>query len=246
MPSLQPFRFAAAAVALFAASCGYVRNVRDDFLDIGNAAVGIVPPILPGDAESAGGDKAVGFFPPAYGVYVEATDFVHLGALHKHTLDLEWDRRGLGAVNDDRTKLGFGPWHKVELDVDATWTNDYLSTGNELDGWRAHMAAMRDPIFDRAAKQMTYEKAKFARPQSRSGGADEQRGLHRGWQDWESFSLEVAVPEPFLLHTGIYLRAGFDPSQIFDFALSLIGLDLYGDNAYRLGGAVRYPNDSAK
>ncbi|MBT4821295.1 MAG: hypothetical protein HON70_36635, partial [Lentisphaerae bacterium] len=60
------------------------------------------------------------------------------------------------------------------------------------------------------------------------------------WQDWETISAEIAFPEPFILHSGFYLRAGFDPSQIFDLALSVIGLDLYQDAAYTWCGDYKY------
>ena len=126
----------AIAPVLAAASCGYLRNVRDDFLDIGTLAVGAVPPVMPFSASDGEGAKSAGFIPPAIGVYVEATDFVHAGALYKDTVDADWDRRGLGIVADERTKLGFGPCHSVKIEQKPIYTNDYKISGNDLDAWR--------------------------------------------------------------------------------------------------------------
>jgi hypothetical protein len=236
----------AIAPVFASASCGYLRNVRDDFLDIGTLAVGAVPPVMPFSGKDGDGAKSVGFIPPAIGVYVEATDFWHFGALYKNTVDAEWDRRGLGVVADERTKLGFGPCHSVQIDQKPIYTNDYKSSGNELDGWREHMIALKDPIFDRSAKQMMFDGTTFARPMQPNSPKGSQPGLHRGWQDWETFSLELGISEPFFFHTGLYFRIGFDPSQVFDFVLCLIGIDLYQDNAYFYStGALKYSNSEA-
>ena len=229
---------------LLGSGCGYIRNVRDDFLDLGTFAVGVVPPSAP----FSEGSKSSGVIPPAYGLYIEATDFLHLGALYKATGDLEWDRRGLAVVVDERTKLGFGPAHQIRIHQTPTYANAYKTSGNELDGWRQHMASLKDPLFSRSAKQLLFSKdVLYARPPDPDTPPEEQiKGLHRGWQDWETVSIEIAIPEPFLLHTGFYLRAGFDPSQIFDLVLGLVGLDLYDDNAYTFSGELRHPSADAE
>ena len=64
--------------------------------------------------------------------------------------------------------------------------------------------------------------------------------LHRGWQDWETISVEVAIPEPFLLHSGFYGRIGFDLSECFDLLLSICCIDLYDDAAYTWSGELKY------
>jgi hypothetical protein len=217
-------------------------------LDIGTIAVGVVPPVVPFSEGGKEGAKAVGFVPPAFGVYLEATDFVHLGAIYKATVDLEWDRRGLGVVADERLKLGIGPVHWLRINQHPLYTNVYKAPGNEMDGWRHHMEGLRDPIFNRPAKLLLFDNTTHARPKPPNAPPGTQTSglhfgrLHRGWQDWETFSLEAAISEPFLLHTGVYVRAGFDISQVFDFALGIIGLDLYSDNAYTFSGDLRFPD----
>jgi len=200
-----------------AAGCGYCKNVRDDFADMFVLGVGVTPPVVP----RGEGSVVAGIFPPSLGVYAQATDFIHLGALVKASGDLVWDRRGCGVVADRRMKFGLGPFHYVRVDESPIWTNAYKRTGNELDAWRGHMRKMKDPLFKSSAKELTFD-----------GSQGRQPYLYRGWQDWEMVSVEVAVPDPFLLHSGFNLRAGVSPCQVFDFVLSLFGLDLYNDAAY--------------
>ena len=212
-------------LSFLSAGCGYVKNVRDDMMDIGTASVGFTPPVIPGDD----GGEAVGPITPTIGVYAEATEFFHLGALGKGSGDLEWDRRGAGVVADSRVKLGFGPFHWGRINQKPIWVNDYKEEGNELDGWREHMREMEDPLFDAPAKELVFREE-----------FNDTRFMHKGWQDWETFSLEVAIPEPFITHCGFYTRLGVDPSQIFDAALSIVCLDLYDDAAYNFDGSPRF------
>ncbi len=224
-----------ALVALSTTGCGYLKNLRDDVLDVGTLAVGFVPAVVPGPD----GPQAIGFLPPAFGVYAQATELLHLGFIYKATGDLEWDRRGYGVVVDRRTKFGVGPFHYEVIRQTPIAVNDYKTTGNELDGWRRHMDGLTDPITKSPAKTLIYEPVE---------GVYTGRGedpvhlpyLARGWQDWEMFSLEVAVPEPFILHSGFYARVGFDPSQIFDLALSVFCIDFYGDAAYTFSGEPKH------
>ena len=74
--------------------CGYLKNVRDDTMDCFILGGGVVTPVVPQEE----GNQAVGFLPPSIGVYVQATDFMHLGGLYKITGDVEMDRRGLAVV----------------------------------------------------------------------------------------------------------------------------------------------------
>ncbi len=229
----------AAGLALSAGGCGYLRNVRDDVLDCGTFAIGVVPPVVPGSE----GPKAIGPIPPAIGVYVEATEFLHLGALFKATGDLDWDRRGLSVGVDVRRKLGIGPLHDIYIKQEPIWANAYKTPGGDMAGWRGHMRALRDPLFNSPAKTLIYEPSETSLIESYEGTDISWQSLpwmHRGWQDWETFSLEVAIPEPFILHSGIYVRAGVDPSQVFDLVLSVFGLDLYSDAAYKLEGDLKY------
>ena len=255
---------------LSATGCGYVKNVRDDLMDVGTFAVGYVPPVVRDDD----GLKAVGFLPPCFGLYIEATDFLQFGYLFKATGDVEWDRRGLQTCVDIRRKVGFGPWHSVAIKQTPIYADAYKTVDSPMAAWREHMRALRDPVFDRPAKLLLFETDGVQRDRGdsmrnltalerhqriRSGdrGMGERTkkpipgleipqlpNLYRGWQDWETFSIEIAIPEPLLLHSGFYVRAGVDPSQVLDLALSLIGLDLYSDRAYTFWGDYRFLTDA--
>ncbi|MEF8788306.1 MAG: hypothetical protein V5A84_04485, partial [Planctomycetota bacterium] len=155
----------------------------------------------------------------------------HLGARAKASGDAEWDRRGLGLMADDRVKLGLGPLHWGHINQQPYWVNAYKKEGNKLDAWRKHMRQLEDPLFGAAGKELIFRER-----------YNDQRFMEKGWQDWETFSLEVGIPEPFITHMGFYARAGVDPSQVFDFALSLFTIDLYGDAAYNFDGSLRFKN----
>ena len=230
--------------------CGYLKNVRDDVMDIGSFAVGYVPPVAPLGGEM----KAVGPIPPAFGVYVEATEFLHLGFIYKATADLEWDRRGLQTCVDIRRKIGVGPLHSVRIKQIPLWPDTYKDPDSPMQAWRDHMDSLRDPVFGRSAKTMIYkpdggsaeEMTQLQAYVRASSGAQDVEALnlpylYRGWQDWETFSVELAVPEPFILHSGFAVRASVDPSQVLDLALSLLAIDLYGDSAYKFwSGDYKY------
>jgi hypothetical protein len=207
-----------------------LKNVRDDAMDCLILGVGYTPAVAP----TADGNKAVGFLPPSIGAYVELTEFLHFGALFKGSADLEIDRRAAGAVVDVRTKFGLGPLHHIKVKQHVIMGNAYKTEENQMDGWREHMRGLRDPIFRRPAKELIFDKS---RP---------LRFLHRGWQDWEVISLEVAIPEPFILHSGFNFRVGIDPSQIFDFVMGLVCIDIYDDNAYRFSGKLQHAEDGDK
>jgi hypothetical protein len=254
---------------LSATGCGYVKNVRDDLMDVGSFAIGYVPPVVKDDD----GLKAVGFLPPCLGFYVEATDFLQFGYLFKATGDIEWDRRGLQTCVDIRRKVGFGPWHSVAIKQTPIYADAYKTLDSPMAAWREHMQALRDPVFDRPAKLLLFEtegvqdkddsmenmtaldrhmrirsgdrtRGEAAKDDAPKFEIPRLPGLYRGWQDWETFSVEIAVPEPLLLHSGFYLRAGVDPSQILDLALSLICIDLYSDRAYTFWGDYRFLTDA--
>ena len=213
-----------AAVVTTSSGCGYFKNVRDDFMDIGGLAVGVTTPVL-----EEGNDAVVlGFLPPCLGIYVQATDFLHLGALYKVSADVTWDRRGAGIIVDERAKYGVGPYHWVTIREIPIAANGYKTEDSGLGPWRDAMAARKDPVFGAPAKIVKYSTKAW------------QPYLWQGWQDWETFSLEVAIPEPFFTHCGFYARVAADPSQVLDAVLSLFFLDLYGDRAYNINGTLRF------
>lgn len=229
-----------AGLLVMAVGCGHLKNVRDDLLDTHTVAVGYVPPVVPDEQEP----QAVGFLPPALGAYLQLTEFMHVGALFKVTGDLEWDRRGLGVTIDKRRKLGLGPIHDVLIEQTPIWVNAYKDPDSNLEGWRRHMENLKDPVFGAPAKVLIFE------PESTTWGGRGGQGyswtwkslpwLYKGWQDWEMLSLEVAIPEPFILHSGFYFRLGCDPSQFVDLLLSTVGWDLYSDAAYKWNGELKY------
>jgi len=223
---------------LGSAGCGYVKNVRDDLLDVGTLAVGIVPPVVPSDE----GSRGVGFLSPAIGAYVQVTDLLHLGAMYKATGDLAWDRRGYGVMVDVRRKIGLGPLHDVYIKQYPVLTNAYKRTDSEMAGWQQHMDQLKDPVFGASAKTMIFkpELRKFYDLGSEVASWQSLPWLSHGWQDWEFISAEIAIPEPFILHTGFYARVGLDPSQVFDLFLGIFGVDLYGDAAYNFDGSLKY------
>jgi hypothetical protein len=212
-----------------ATGCGYVKNLRDDAMDCFILGGGIVTPVASTDKGKIG----VGPIPPSFGIYAEATELLHLGALYKASGDIELDRRGTAIVADTRAKFGIGPFHYTDVQQDTIIGNDYKRRGNEMDGWRTNMYRLRDPLFRRPGKQLIFDRR-------REGS---RWVLHRGWQDWGVFSLEVAIPEPFFFHSGINVRAGFDISQVFDLILGVFTLDLYDDNAFTFSGDLRFPNE---
>ena len=213
---------------LLSSGCGYMKNVRDDWMDVGTAAVGVAPPTVSGEESP----QAIGILPPTAGVYLQATDFLHLGLIGKGTGDLCWDRRGAGVIVDKRIKSGFGPWHKMRRDEEVLVGNEYKITGNRMDPWRQEMLEMKDPIFEEPAKRMIFhwEDGWYVNEMS------------NGWQDWEMLSVEIAIPEPFITHSGFYVRAGIDPSQFADAILALFAVDLYNDRAYERDGSMRFTN----
>ena len=211
--------------------CGYLKNLRDDAADCFMFGAGVVVPVVPTEE----GTRAIGFLPPSIGAYVEITEFCHLGALYKYSGDLEWDRRGMGVVVDQRGKVGLGPFHYVQINQQPVWVNAYKCEGNQMDGWREHMRGLTDPVSARPAKELIFD--------SDLG----QPFLYRGWQDWETISVEIAVPEPFILHSGFNVRAGFDPSQVLDLLLGVFTIDMYDDSAFELSGGLRFaPAESAR
>ena len=137
---------------LFAAGCGYVKNVRDDFNDCFILGAGVTPPVV----ESEGESVVAGILPPSLGLYVQATEFIQLGALRKISGDAVWDRRGHGILVDDRTKFGLGPFHWIKIKQKPLHATAYLKEGGPLEGWRKRMLALKDPIFGDPAKILVY------------------------------------------------------------------------------------------
>ncbi len=135
----------------------------------------------------------------------------------------------MAVTKDTRAKYAFGPGHFVRIDQAPVLANGYKGEGNALDGWRQTMRQWQGPISGAPAKELIFRQETEFLPY-----------LYKGWKDWDGISLEVAVCDPFVLHSGVYARAGVHPGQVIDFALSLFCLDfMYHDAAYHLDGSPR-------
>jgi len=201
-----------AGLLLATTGCRYLANRYYDFRDLGSVAVGIT-------AENS----QTGLWPPDLGLYVEATDFLHLGAITHNGYTAEWDLRGSGVYMESRTRLGLLFWQAVHIDqdyMDAQYKNYFKTPNNQWEKW------MRNPVMcwaEAPAKDLTYD----------HWIQDMQYGVflrHRGWQYWEYCGAEAAICEPFLTHLGVYARAGFDVSEFSDFLLGWFCIDFKHDD----------------
>ena len=195
--------------------CRYMTNRYYDFRDMGAVSVGV-------SAENS----ATGIVPPALGLYFEATDFLHLGAIKHVGYTAEMDLRGTGVYWEDRTRLGLLFWQALNINQDirdANYKNYFKTPGTKWAQW------MRSPLMcwgDSPAKDLTYCHWK----------EDLQYGCflrHRGYQYWEYVGVEAAICEPFLTHFGLNLRLGFDVSETSDFLLGWFGIDYKHDDLTR-------------
>ena len=208
---------ALASVVLGVSGCGYLKNVRDDVMDLGELSVGVNLPRVGGEVTA---------FRPPIGAYVEATDFLHFGGISRAGADLEWDRRGLGILGDSRKKIGFGPWRSVQIKQTPWVTNGYKRTGSKLDGWRGHMRSMS--LAGAPATELVFTGAKSP-------------FFYKGWHNAAHFSVEGSLYEPLVSRVGLYARIGLDPGQAADLVLSVVLLDLWGDDAFKFwSGEPKY------
>ena len=218
---------------------GYVKNIRDDVMDCGTMAIGGVPPVTRVKDRLA----TTGLLPPCVGAYLQVSDVAHLGAIRKKTVDAEWDRRGAGIMLDQRTKFGLGPLHHVSIRQAPVKANEYKHPDGLMEGWQQHMDSLIDPRVGVGAKTLIYE-PKRARlwlwKRKLSITCDTLPFMPNGWQNWSQTSLEVGVADPLFTHAGLYARVGFDLAEVADLLCSIVGLDLFGDAAYRRSGVLKY------
>ena len=198
-------------VLLNTMGCRYLTNRYYDFRDTLDMGVGVSTE-----------NSTTGIVPPALGLYFEATDFLHLGAISHYGPVAEVDLRGSGVYHENRQRLGFGPWQALHLDQDySVDTKNYFKTPNTR--WANWMKSVnqslchtpaKDLIYSRWAKDMPY--GCFLR--------------HRGYQYWEYMGTEAAICDPFFSHFGLYLRLGIDISEVSDFMLGWCGVDFKHDD----------------
>jgi hypothetical protein len=232
----------AVAGGLAGSGCTYLRNRGDDLTDIFSFGVG--------------GVTGRGPFPPCFGLYLEATEFVHVGGMRFSGSTVGMDRRGAAvAAVAKETRIGFGPIHRWTIDESYGPADIYKSGAMAL--WESRMGSEPDRRPTVSSVGVSGPVAAFYRPSqgfhdSRSRpsawkkfqtGVDdipakrmrfhdaELWAFPRGWQDWGYIGFDVALSEPFLLHMGGRVRAGFDISQIADFFLGVFAIDIYHDDA---------------
>ncbi|HOE62717.1 MAG TPA: hypothetical protein PKW18_03400 [Candidatus Sumerlaeota bacterium] len=182
--------------------CSYFKNRYYDFRDITDLEVGAT------FAKPKNGSKYL--VPHALGAYVEATQFMQLGALGFNNMDTVGGTAGLDlrsswAGKESRTRYGFGPWQKYVINQEG-WLDDYKAESFEKHGIDL---CYRDNVMQGIWRRTPYL---------------------RGRNYWEYIGGEFAISEPFLSHFGIKIRAGFDPCQVMDFILGWTTLDIYGDD----------------
>lgn len=213
----------------------YASSRLADFMDIFQIGGGVT-------AEN----PVTGVIPPSLGLYVQATEFLNLGAMHFHGVGAEIDGRGMFAGPESRVRYGFGPWQRIQI-------RQFYDIGSEnyfkkVDGaWTRRMNSKRMRWWHKPAKELEYEYWAYSRHEG-------MPIMHRGWQYWENFNIEACIAEPFLTHMGFNVRLGFDPSEIFDFLLGWTTLDFkrddltaeeYVEYASGAGGGLRNDNASS-
>lgn len=193
----------AVSTAVLSTGCRYATNRAADFQDIFILGGGITTE-----------NDVTGPWPPSLGVYVQATDFVSLGANHFSGVSAHVDGRGLYAGPESRTRFGllFWDWNWFWEDPELAAENYYKKPGTL---WANRMAEL--DVWDRAAKEAHQAILPTQDPAIRH--------YPRGWHYWETISAEFGISEPFITHLGVHFRAGVDPSEVPDFLLGLFMID---------------------
>lgn len=200
------------AALTLSSGCRYIANRYYDMRDTFAVGVGVT-----------GENPVTGIVPPSLGLYVEATDWLHLGAIHYNGYTAECDLRGTFVGPESETRFGLLWWQMIRKnqsypeacylnkfkDQDFPWTHRMESLGMRHDGV--------------PAKRVHYEH--YQSYLIRGTGL-----LHRGWQYWEYAGFEAAICEPFVTHAGVMMRAGFDMSEVFDFLLGFACVDFKHDD----------------
>lgn len=188
----------------------YFNNRYFDFQDMFHLGVG-----------ATAANDYTGNWPPTLGAYVQVTDYAKLGIITHNGVTAEIDQRGLGAYPEMRTRAGLLWWEAFYCNqfYETGYTNYFKTPGTK---WEARMNA-RPKWLGAPPKDYVYD----------HWDSDIQYGtllLHNGWQHILNTQVEVGVCEPFVSKVGVMARAGFDISEIGDFVLGWLGLDMYHDD----------------
>lgn len=192
-------------------------NRLADFMDIFNLGVGVTC-----------ANPKTGWFPPTAGVYVEATSLFNLGYITHNGVAAEWDGRGLGAYDESRKLHGIGLWRWWEINQGAQVANYYKDPERSAK-WKKRMET--EPPEGIAGHYMDGTTVP-----ANEGIHDDTKlqshifGKRSGWQRSMYIGAEIAIPEPFVTHHGVTVRAGFDLSQAVDFVFGLFGYDFLQDD----------------
>jgi hypothetical protein len=195
--------------------CRYFTNRYYDFRDTIAIGAGV-------NTENS----VTGVMPPSLGVYLEATDLFHLGAMKFNGYTAETDMRGTFVGPEASSRFGFLWWQSLRINQDyenAFYKNAFK---NEDFPWCHRMESIGNREYGQPAKRLHYEY--WATMPNRGTWL-----LHRGWQYWEYVGAQVGVADPFVTHVGLMLRLGFDLSEVSDFALGWLGLDFKHDDMNR-------------
>lgn len=196
-----------AAVMMFSSGCTYLTSRYYDFRDTMSIGAGIT-------AEN----QYSGMFPPALGLYLEATEFLQLGAIHFSGYSAEMELRGAGAGFESRTRLGIGPFQGSSIAQQYEVINFFKRPSTN---WQLRMNRMR--FADRPAKDLVHDDV--------AGDLNFQWfPFKRGWQYWGYIGGEAAICDPLLTHLGLTLRLGVDISEVSDFILGWFTIDFKMDD----------------
>jgi hypothetical protein len=182
--------------------CSYTQNRYHDFRDIFDVEMGV----------TFARPKNGGFYilPHSLGAYVEATQFLQLGAIGFNNTDTLGGTAGLDLRSswigkEARVRYGIGPFQKYFIKHDG-YMSTYKSTSAQKEG--IDLCYRDDPM----------------------QGMWQTLPYFRGRNYWEYIGAEVAICEPLATHFGLKFRFGFDPCQVIDFCIGWFFLDMYGDD----------------
>lgn len=202
-------------VLTLSGGCRYFTNRYYDARDIISIGAGVTAQ-----------NPITGPVPPSLGLYFEATDWLHLGAIHFNGYTAECDLRGTFVGPERETRYGLLWWQMIQKNqsyADACYVNKFK---DEDFAWCHRMESLGLRFGGHPAKRLHYERY-------RTNLIYGSTLLHRGWHYWEYAGFEAAISEPLFTHAGIMLRAGFDFSEIPDFLLGWAGLDMNRDDMNR-------------
>lgn len=196
-----------AATVFATTGCRYVANRYYDIRDVFEIGAGIT-----------GENSETGVMPPALGLYVQATDFLTLGAITFNGYIAELDHRGTFVGPQSTTQMGFLFWQRYQNYEDYRNALVMNSFKDAEFPWSQRMSGVDLMWMGRPAKSLNYENWALAT----------QRGTFlapHGWQYWGSTGFQFALSDPLLTHAGFMIKAGFDLSEVSDFILGILCID---------------------